>query len=433
MTTQTFADRAAIERHQLAELRKLTAALLDGNDFYASRLHDAGFEGIIDSINDFTSRMALTTKDEIVEDQHQHPPYGTNLTFPLDRYTRLCQTSGTTGRPLRWIDTAEDWQRMLDCWAQVYAAAGVVAGDRVFFAFSFGPFLGFWTAFEAAAQLDMMCIPGGGMSSPARLATIFDNDVTVLCCTPTYAIRLAEVAATSGFDMSRSKVSRIIVAGEPGGSVPATRSRLERLWPGASVFDHHGMTEVGPVTYENPDRPGVLHVIESHYLAEIVDPQTCRPVAPGECGELVLTTLGRVGAPLLRYRTGDLVRPSTSDAAKLGRPELAIEGGILGRTDDMVLVRGVNIYPGAVDQIVRRHDNVAEYRVEISERDGMTDLHVIIEPVAPIENDAVEMLCEQLSDELRDAFHLRVPVSSAKPNELPRFEFKARRWVRLDT
>jgi phenylacetate-CoA ligase len=433
MTTQTFSDRAAIERHQLTELRKLIAALLDGNEFYAPRLRDAGLDGAVDSIGVFTARMAMITKDEIVEDQRQHPPYGTNLTFPLDRYTRLCQTSGTTGRPLRWLDTADDWQRMLGCWQQVYAAAGAVASDRAFFAFSFGPFLGFWTAFEAAAQLGMMCIPGGGMSSPARLAAIFDNEVTVLCCTPTYAIRLAEVAETGGFDMSRSKVRRIIVAGEPGGSVPATRARLERLWPGASVFDHHGMTEVGPVTYENPDQPGVLHVIESHYLAEVIDPKTHRPVAPGECGELVLTTLARVGAPLLRYRTGDMVRPNTSDAARLGRPQLALEGGILGRSDDMVLVRGVNVYPSAVDQIVRRHDNVAEYRVEINDRDGMTELRVIVEPVSPTDDDAAARLCEQLSDELREAFQLRVPVSSARPHELPRFEFKARRWVRLDT
>ena len=164
---------------------------------------------------------------------------------------------------------------MADNWKQVFEAAGAQRGDRVFFAFSFGPFLGFWTAFEAAAQLGLMCIPGGAMSSTARLQCILDNRVTMICCTPTYALHLGQVGVEQKIDLRGSSMRRIIVAGEPGGSVPATRAQIEQLWPGASVFDHHGMTDVGPVSFQNPTRSGVLHIIEYAYLAEIIDPANC--------------------------------------------------------------------------------------------------------------------------------------------------------------
>ena len=184
------------------------------------------------------------------------------------------------------------------------------------------------------------------------MKAILENQITVLCCTPTYALRLAEVAARDKTDLGKSRVKKIIVAGEPGGSIPATRERLEKLWPGAKVFDHHGMTEAGPVTYECPAQPGILHVIESAYLAEIVDPQSGKKVSSGETGELILTTLGRTGSPLLRYRTGDLVCAAENSPCACGTFDLALRGGILGRADDMIIVRGVNIYPSAIEDVV---------------------------------------------------------------------------------
>src|SRR5206468_2470798 len=251
-------------------------------------------------------------------------------------------------------------------WMEIFRAAGVRTGDRVFFAFSFGPFIGFWLAFESAARLGCLCLPGGGLSSAARLRVMMDNGATVLCCTPTYALRLGEAAREEKLDLSASRVKTIIVAGEPGGSILATRARIESLWAGAQVFDHHGMTEVGPVTYECPARAGVLHVIESAYLAEILDPGTGAPVQPGDSGELVLTNFGRAGSPLLRYRTGDVVRACPDTICECGRSELALEGGILGRIDDMVVVRGVNVYPSAVEEILRAHGGVAEYLAQVN-------------------------------------------------------------------
>jgi len=251
-------DRLELERTQLERLRGLLAALQPSNAFYAKKLTGLKLDG---SLAEFMANAPFTFKRELIENQQARGPFGSNLTYPLERYARFHQTSGSMGRPMRWLDTAEDWQALLECWKRVFAAAHVGASDRVFFAFSFGPFLGFWTAFEAALQLGCLCIPGGGMSSQARLQAILENEATVLCCTPTYALRLAEVAREEGLRMERSRVQTILVAGEPGGSAPATRLRIEQHWPGARVYDHHGMTEVGPVSYACPARSDVLHVI----------------------------------------------------------------------------------------------------------------------------------------------------------------------------
>jgi phenylacetate-CoA ligase len=361
----------------------------------------------------------------MVEDQRRHPPYGSNLTYPVARYTRFCQTSGTSGLPMRWLDTAESWAWMLDNWEVVFRTGGVTAEDRIFFAFSFGPFLGFWTAFEAAARMGCLCIPGGGMRSAARLRAIFDNHATVLCCTPTYAIHLAEAAAEEGVDMAQSPVRRIIVGGEPGGSVPGTRAVMERLWPGARVTDHHGMTEIGPVTYGCPAQPGLLHVIESGFIAEIIDPESGRPVAQGERGELVLTNLGRWGMPLLRYRTGDVVQ-QTAGECPCGSADMALEGGIIARTDDMVVVRGVNVYPTAVEDILRSCGGVADYRVHVSNNRSLVELRIEVEP----ENAAGGDLPHQIETALKTVLALRIPVTMVAPGSLPRFEMKAKRWVR---
>lgn len=422
-------DRSRIEAAQLVRLRVLLQALLAGNRFYGPKLRQAGLSAEVPTLDAFRSAMPFTQKAELVEDQRRHPPYGSNLTYGLDRYTRFSRTSATTGKPMHWLDTPESWQWMLDNWDRVFAAAGVSSRDRVFFAFSFGPFLGFWTAFEAASKRGCLCIPGGGMSSLARLEAILENDVTVLCCTPTYALRLGEVAAEEALDLKRGSVRTILVAGEPGGSIGATVAAIERLWPRARVVDHHGMTETGPVSYGCPREPHRLNVMESAYLAEVIDPGGHRPVAPGEIGELVLTTLGRTGSPLLRYRTGDLVRPSRSQPCACGSWELGLEGGILGRSDDMVVVRGVNLYPGAVEAVIRRCREVVEYRVQVDTRGTLSELKVQAETSC----DSVDgpKLERRLETELRSAFALRIPVSVVARGTLPRPEFKSKRWMRV--
>jgi phenylacetate-CoA ligase len=263
------------------------------------------------------------------------------------------------------------------------------------------------------------------------LHAILDNNIEVLCCTPTYALRLAEVAQQQQISLSQSRVRTLIVAGEPGGSIPAVRTRLSELWAGARIFDHHGMTEVGPVTFECPKQPGLLHVHEPAYLPEIIDPKNGQSVRPGEPGELVLTTLGRLGSPLLRYRTGDLVKaadPPKNSACACGRFDLALAGGILGRTDDMIVVRGVNVYPTAVEEIIRSVPAIAEYQVKITTSGSLPEMSVLIEPVADCQN--LPEVVRKLENIFHAALTLRVPVTPVPIGTLPRFDMKAKRWLR---
>lgn len=427
MASEIFLKRHVISQRQTEALQLLLRTVLPANRFYAAKFGAAGAPSKVSILGHFYDRFPFTTKAELAADQLANPIYGTNLTYPLDRYTRCHQTSGTSGVPLRWLDTPESWEVMLGSWETIFRAAKVTREDTIFFAFSFGPFIGFWLAFEAAVRMGSRCLPGGGMSSAARVRAILDHQATVLCCTPTYALHLAEVALAEKMDLGASAVKTIIVAGEPGGSIPGTRARLETLWPGARVQDHHGMTEVGPVTYECPVRPRVLHVLENAYVAEIIDPATGQHVPAGEAGELVLTTLGRPGSPLIRYRTGDFVRSGRDGLCECGRSELALEGGILGRTDDMVCVRGVNVYPSAVEEILRVHGRVAEYQVKVSRTDALTEIAIEAEP-EPSVGDAGAFAAE-LEGALQTAFNLRIPVRAVAPGSLPRFEMKSKRWL----
>jgi phenylacetate-CoA ligase len=421
-------QRAQIERVQLHKLRALLETILPSNPFYARKLAVCGPALAFASVEEYARVVPITTRHELVRDRLANPPYGTNLTFPLETYVRCHQTSGTTTVPMRWLDTPESWDHIVGNWVQILGAAGVTRQDRFFFAFSFGPFLGFWSALEAVNRLGCFCFPGGSMTSAARLQAILDNGITVVCCTPTYAQHLGEVARQLKIDLTRSRVRLFVVAGEGGGSIPATRARIERLWPGATVFDHHGMTEVGPVTYQCPAQPGVLHVLESAYLPEVIDPQTGAAVPPGQTGELMLTTLDRLGSPVLRYRTGDLVKPRAPSVCPCGRHELALEGGILGRSDDMVVVRGVNVYPSLVEEIVRGYAEITEYRVHLDGRAAMAELSLEVETAEGAAG--LDTLQRRLEQSFQTALNLRVPIRLLPAGSLPRFEMKAMRWVK---
>lgn len=418
--------RKNLIKDQTEKLQKLLSQVQSTNPFYQNLYKDlCGVDQTEWSLDSFSDLIPFTTKLLISEDQKQNPPFGTNLSYPIGNYTRFHQTSGSTGTPIRWLDTNEDWQSMLESWKRVFIAAGCQNGERVYFAFSFGPFLGFWTAFEAGQQLDMLCIPGGGLSTAGRLKAILSNDVTVLCCTPTYAIHLGESAIKEGIDLTKCHLKKIIVAGEPGGSIPSIRENIERIWPTAKVFDHHGMTEVGPVTFPCPRVENVLRVYEDNFIAEVIHPETLKSVVPGESGELVLTTLTRIGSPLIRYRTGDLVQ--TLSKEEYEKDYLGLKRGIIGRADDMVIVRGVNIFPSAIDAILRKFDGIAEYQVLIDEESTMTQIHVDVELKPHVVPQTYRHNIEQA---LKEHFNLRIPVIVVPYESLPRFEMKAKRWIR---
>ena len=417
-------SRSALERLQTERLQALVREVFPSNRFYAAKFATAGVQpSQLQNLADLRD-WPLTTKAELLADQTVQPLYGSNQTYGLERYSRIHQTSGTSGKPLYWLDTAESWQSCLDIWKSLFRIAGIGPGDRLYFAFSFGPFLGFWTAFEAAGQLGIFCQAGGGLSTVARLRQIIDHRASVVLCTPTYALHLAQEAKAQHIDLPASAVRMVLVAGEPGGSILATRDLIEKGF-GARVVDHCGMTEVGPTAIECRESPASLHIIETDYVAEILNSDDLQPVPPGDAGELILTTLSRLGSPLIRYRTGDLVRASTA-VCPCGRSLLRLEGGILGRVDDMIHLRGNNFYPGAVEAILRRFDKVVEYRITVDETAPLTALRIEVEPADGFDGNS---LAETVSQALRDELLFRVEVSPVPGGSLPRFEMKARRLV----
>ncbi len=422
-------DRPALHRLQMQKLRALLAEVGAHNLFYRRKWKDAGAGDVtaIRTLDEFR-RLPFTTKQELLDDQHAHPPFGTALTYPSERYTRFHMTSGTMGRPLRWLDTPESWEWWIRCWTFVYRAAGVGPEDRVFFGFSFGPFIGFWAGFDAATRLGALSIPGGGQDSVLRLRTMIETQATVLVCTPSYALHLGQVAREQGMDPAATPIRVTIHAGEPGANIPATKRRIEVLW-GARCFDHCGMTEVGAVGFECIAQPGGLHLNENEFIVEVVDPKTGEQAQDGQ-GELVLTNLGRWGSPVFRYRTGDLVRLTTAPCA-CGRTFARADGGILGRVDDMLIVRGVNVFPGVIEDIVRRHPLVDEFRIEVYRQAEMEQIRVLLEiDEAAHGREILVRTVEAVAESVRTSFGIRVETTAVPAGTLPRFEMKARRVVR---
>jgi phenylacetate-CoA ligase len=405
-------DRAGLDTLKLSRLRSLLREILPHNRFYADKFARVPHE--IAALDDLAA-LPFTSKEELVALATDDRPG--NLTWPVDRYVRFHRTSGTHGRPLPVFDTAADWAWWMECWEAILGRGDVGPGDRVLVASSFGPYAGFWSGFDGVVSRRAMAIPTGGMPTLARLELARSAGATVLLATPSYALHLAEVAADHKIDAARLPIRLVIVAGEPGGSIPAVRDRLREAW-GADVLDHAGATEVGPWGVGDLAGHGV-DVLEPWFHPEFLSVETGRPAAAGELSELVLTTLGRAGAPVIRYRTGDLVRPQwPADAASCW---VRLAGGILGRTDDMLVVRGVNVFPGAVDGIVRSFPEIVEYRLTLSRQESLDALRLEIE-------DRLESPA-RVAEELQLRLGLRVDVVTVPLGSLPRFEGKGRRIV----
>ncbi|HEX5106600.1 MAG TPA: AMP-binding protein, partial [Pirellulaceae bacterium] len=382
------------------------------NRFYAEKLASVNLP--LESLDQLPD-LPFTFKEELSTAKHDGE-FAANLTYPLERYVRYHQTSGTRGRPLSVLDTADDWRWWIECWQFVLDAAEVGPEDRALLAFSFGPFIGFWSAHDAAVARGTLVIPSGGLSTLSRVEMVRRTQATILFCTPSYALRLAEVAHENHIDPASLEVRRIIVAGEPGGSVSALRRRIETTW-NARLTDHAGASEVGPWGYGDKEGRG-LFVLESEFIAEFRSLATGQRAADGEEAELVLTSLGRLGSPVIRYRTGDIVRPRWGLVEDNGF--VLLEGGVLGRADDMLIVRGVNVFPSAVEQILRSFPEIVEYRVTVT-RQGSLDA-LIVEIEDRLDDPA------RVARELKLRLGLKVDVRCAKLGSLPRFEGKGKRF-----
>ena len=406
-------DPAALDQYQLDRLNELLVKILPDNQFYAAKL--AGAQLPLRALDDLT-RLPYTFKDELLAAPGTGG-FAANLTYPREDYVRFHHTSGTRGRPLVVLDTAEDWQWWMQCWDNILDAAGVTHQDVALMAFSFGPFIGFWSAHDAAVARGCLVVPGGGMNTLARLELLRTSGATVMFCTPSYALHLAEVARERQIDVGALPVRVLILAGEPGGSIPAVRRRIEDAWQ-ARVLDHAGATEVGPWGFSDREATG-LHVNESQFLAEFLALDSGGPAREGELSELVLTTLGRAGCPVLRYRTGDLVRPLWQHDRQVRY--VLLDGGVMGRADDMMIIRGVNIFPTAVEQIVRSFPEVPEYRLTVHRVAEMDQLLIEIED--HLDNPG------RVAEELRLRLGLKIEVKTVPLGSLPRFEGKGARFV----
>jgi phenylacetate-CoA ligase len=415
---QTWSD-AERQNYQAWRFDGLVARLRRDNPLFRERWKDIS---PLRLRYDHLEELPFTLKADLLEDQRRHPPFGTNLTFPLSQYVRFHQTSGTSGTPLRVLDTARDWSWWAACWKAILDAAEVTRDDRVMLAFSFGPFIGFWSAHEALQQYGALVLTGGGMNSAQRLAMMRDLEATVLICTPSYALHLAEVARQEGMDPARDLKIRITIhAGEPGAGIPATRRRIETLW-GSRTYDHPGASEVGAFGFSCSAQRGV-HVNEAEFICEVLDPATGRPVEAGTPGELVLTNLGRDGFPVVRYRTGDIVKPLPRHTCSCGRTWLLLEGGILGRRDDMVTIRGVNVFPSAFQAIFNGVPEIGEHRITAYRVSHMDQLHVEYEDLGGKDRR------EELLRLIREKLGIRVTLQPCDPGTLPRSETKARRFL----
>lgn len=407
--------RDALSEHQLRRLNALVAAVLPENTFLAEKLDGRRQLTSLDELK----RLPFTFKDELSRSASSGG-ITANLTYPVEHYVRFHRTSGTRGRPLVVLDTASDWKWWVETWQYVLDGADVRPGDRCFLAFSFGPFIGFWSAFDAIVARGAMAIPAGGMKTLARLEMLRATRARVLLCTPSYALHLAEVAAENQIQTASLGVRALIVAGEPGGSIPAIREKLEQLW-GAVVIDHGGASEVGPWGVADSAHRG-LRVIESEFIAEFLSLETGQAAQAGELAELVLTPLGRYGSPVLRYRTGDLVRPQWMEQDGTCRFVL-LAGGVLGRVDDMMIIRGVNVFPSAIEQILRGFPEIVEYRMTARRQQALDELEIEIEDRLQDPS--------RVARELNVRLGLRVLVRAVEIGTLPRYEGKGKRFVDL--
>lgn len=422
--------RDELDALQLHKLRRTLEWAEKQVPYHAERLSRAGVSAQdVQSLDDLR-RLPFMTRDEWMDAQLQQPPYGPILAAPKETAIRYHMTSGTTGRtPIRVLDGMKDWEWIAEMWCYGFWGFGVRPHDTVFFAFSYGTFVGFWGAHYACEKIGCLVLPGGNMTTEARVRQIVDMDATVVCSTPTYALRMAQEAASMGIDLASGPVERLILSGEPAGSIPATKRLIEQQW-GAKAADTAGMTELGTIMmFECDHQPGGTHIIEPHYIEEVIDPETGDPVPYGEQGERVVTSFGRGFIPVIRYRTRDLVVKVPADRCTCGRTLDLYEGGIVGRVDDMKLVRGTNIYPRAIEAIVREFEAVDEFQIHLYTAEGIRDeIEVLVE--VPDRSTDSEKLVRELGTALSEAHEgLRFGVRSVELGSLPRFELKAKRLV----
>ncbi len=394
--------------------------------FYRKKFIAAGVTpDDIKSLDDI-DKLPYTTKDELKADQSENQPWGSVLAVPFEECHRIHSTSATTGRPLMYLDTKEDWYGFYRSYARGLYGMGIRKTDMVMCAFSYGPWIGFWSGFYAAQELGCLLFPSGGFTTEQRIDALLNYPITVLGCTPSYALYIAEEAKKRGINLAKESQIRITWhTGEPGASITATRKKIEDAF-GAEVFDLPGLTELAAWGFSCSEHSGICHVHEDYCLPEVLDIETGEQVESGEEGELVFTSLYRKAMPLIRYRTRDLIKISNRQCP-CGRTLFSVDGGVLGRLDDMKKIRGVIVYPKRIEEIVRTFQEMDEFMVYLRREKGLDEITIEVDPSPTVSESNYSKLKEEMESKLRIGLGIRASVKIVKPDSLPRWDHKARR------
>ena len=422
-------SRDRIESFQLTALQRQLADVGKRSRYYARVFRETGFEpGDFRSLDDL-SALPLTRKQDYVAGLAEEPPFGSLAAIDLKDAARVHFSSGTTARPAPVLWTKPDLDRWADVYARYLYAQGLRRGDVFQCMFNYAWFVGGLGATYGAERVGALVIPGSSGDTRRQIETIQQYGTKVVIGTPSFMAHLAETAEEMGFDLPSSTVEMVCVGGEPGASIPGTRERIERQW-GAKMFDCYGALECQPIGWDTALQLGP-QLAEDYIHTEILDPDTLKPVEDGQRGVLVLTHLDKQACPLVRWWTGDVVvrdRTGTPD----GRTHARLVGGVLGRADDMLIIRGVNLFPTAVEDIVRAFPGTTnEYVLVIDDsvKDAKTGFLTGVKLRVERTDDAPADLEYALTAKLREKLSVRFHVEVLPAGTLPRTVHKAKRVI----
>ena len=427
---QECMPRAQIEQHQLQMLRRQLAYAHERSPFYRRKLNAAGIRpDDIRGIED-VRRIPFTDKEDLRLSQANHPPWGDFGCIAPKDAVRVFQTSGTTGKAVRIMLNRKDWhETFYEQFMHFRCGFGLTEDDVLFVPFNYGLYIAWWGFQTTMEKAGLMIIPGGGLSSKDRLRAMLDWGATAICGTPSYLLYLAETARKNGIDLPGSPIRKMAAAGEPGASILSTKKAMESQW-GAECFDDIGSTEISNFGYECIKHEGT-HVVESMFVPEVLDPETLEPLPDGQVGELVLTNLCCESMPLIRYRTHDLVRFNRTECS-CGRTSLRLDGGILGRSDDMFHFAGVNVFPAQIQSLLHQVDEFSqEYQLVAPALGSGRHLRIRVEPA---NEHVTQAQLKKARDFLIEAVKYRITVTPevevCEIGSLPRVEGKAKRLIR---
>ena len=422
-----------LRKLQLQKFKRIFTYAYEKSPFYRRKFDQAGIKPKDIQTYEDIRKVPFTEKQEMRQAQENKEPFpfGELLTVPVEEVTAYHQTSGTTGVPVRYADTWQDWEWFSEVWAYAMYSRGFRNTDRIYLPFPYHLFIAFWGVHYASEKIGAMVVAGGTAPTEQRVREMADLRCTTVACTPTYALSLAETARKIGVDPVKDMaIDKIFCAGEPGASIPATKKRIEDAW-GAKVYDVHGATEAPLWAFECQEQRG-LHINEAMDLVEILNPETYEPVGPGEIGTAVVTALDRYAMPTIRFDLKDLVRLAPdATPCPCGRTWRMMVGGIIGRRDDISKVRGVLFSPSSVEEAVRRVPELSnEYELTVYKKNDYDEILVKVEALPDFQQDT-ERIKDKLVRELRNTTQLRCEVEFHPYGSLPRYEVKAKRFKDL--